>query len=204
MKLTYIFLSIALTASLAACGGGGSAASTPIAVVTPTITPTITPTVVVTSTIDLAAKYEGQWIACVPATERPDVTVVGTQRVKETLTIVKTGLATFSYDLLQENLPPLPGGAVNLGCTGTVLSSLNSAGAGSIVGTKSVGGRPTNPSVIPGLVVTEKLDLTEASPSVANFTDIAYFSGNTFQLGVGRLASDGYPDGLLFVDYVKQ
>jgi hypothetical protein len=188
-----------IAATLTACGGGGSAASTPTVVATPAITPTV----VATPAIDLAAKYEGKWIACVPATSRPDVVVIGTQRVKETLTIIKSSLTTFSYNLLQEDLPNLQDGSVNLNCTGTALTSFTSSGSASIVGSKSVSGPRISVSVTPGLVVVEKLDLTESSPSPASFTDIAYFSGNTFQLGLDVLANDGYPDGLLFIDYVK-
>jgi ABC-type glycerol-3-phosphate transport system substrate-binding protein len=200
MKFITVFLTVAFAASLTACGGGGSAASAPIAAVIPTITPTV----VITPAIDLATKYVGKWIACIPATERPGVTVGGTQRVKETLTIIKTGLTSFSYDLLQENLPPLAGGAANLACTGSALSSLKSAGSGSIAGTKSVNGFQVNPSILPELIVVEKLDLVETSPSSGSFTDIAYFSAGSFQLGVNSLSSDGYPNGILFVDYVKQ
>jgi hypothetical protein len=202
MKLISVFLATAFAATLTACGGGGggAAASSPAVVERPVIAPPV----VVLPVTDLATKYEGTWIACVPSTSRPDVVVIGTQRVKETLTITKTSLTTFSYRLLQENLPSLQDGSVNSNCTGTALTSLTSSGTGSIVGTKSVSGPRLSVSVTPGLVVVEKLDLTESSSSPASFTDIAYFSGNTFQLGLDVLASDGYPDGLLFIDYVKQ
>jgi hypothetical protein len=189
MKLTYLFLAVALTTTLAACGGGGSAATAPVAIVPP---------------VDLATKYAGTWIGCAAATDRPGVGVIGTSRIKETLTLVKTGPASFSYSFLQEALPNLPGGFADVACAGTALASITSTGTGSILGKKPVDGLRVNGSAVAGVVEAEKFDVTQSTPAKTNYTDVAYITGNTVQFGVNQVGSDGYPDSLEYIPYLKQ
>ena len=73
MKLSTLFSLVAMTATLAACGGGGSAAPTPVVAA------------------DVVDKYVGTWLACVPNAS-------GARSYKDVVVITKSSATSLIAD----------------------------------------------------------------------------------------------------------
>lgn len=180
MKLSTLFSLVAITATLAACGGGGDSAPAlgtpaPAPAGTPGPAPAGAPAGPATSnTADVVDKYVGTWISCVPD-------AVGTRSNKNTTVITKSSATSMVLNYKFENF-------TNATCSGTATGTpMTARDRNDFIGTKTIGAD-----------TVDKFEQTDLLNSLPVYKQILLIKGNKFIFGAGFAAkdADGYPVAL--------
>jgi hypothetical protein len=171
MKLSTLFSLVAMTATLAACGGGGDAPAVTQPAGGPAAGSPASPPV---TNPDVVDKYVGTWISCVP-------NAAGTSSNKDTTVITKSSATSMILDYKFEDF-------TNATCSGTATGTpMTARDKNDFKGTKAIGAD-----------TVDKFEQTDLLNSLPIYKQILLIKGNKFIFGAGFAAkdADGYPVAL--------